>query len=207
VPAVIAPFTLAGDHVRLEPLGAHHVPGLVSAAAVDRSTFRFTVVPDGAEAMAAYVEGLVGERAAGRVVPFAQVRTETGEAVGCTRFMELRWWLGRAAPDEVEIGGTWLSANVQRSAVNSEAKLLLLTHAFETWGVWRVALCTDARNEQSRRAIERLGAEFEGILRSHRFALDEDGRVAGPRDSAMFSIVADDWPVVSARLRDRLAGR
>ena len=204
---MLAPFTLAGDHVRLEPLGRQHVPGLVSAAAVDRSTFRFTIVPDGAEAMRAYVDNLVAERAAGRVVPFAQVRTDTGDAVGCTRFMELRWWLGGTAPDEVEIGGTWLSASVQRSAVNSEAKLLLLTHAFETWGVWRVAVCTDARNEQSRRAIERLGATFEGVLRSHRLALDEDGGLTGPRDSAMYSIISEDWPVVSARLRERLAGR
>ena len=97
-----------------------------------------------------------------------QRRIDDGTVVGCTRFLNPAWPLGRSDPDEVEIGGTWLSPSAQRTPINTEAKLLLLTHAFEVWNVQRVAICTDARNEQSRRAIERLGAPFEGVLRRHR---------------------------------------
>ena len=118
--------------------------------------------------------------------------------------MELRWWRDRAEPDEVEIGGTWLAADVQRSPVNTESKLLMLTHAFERWGVVRVALCTDERNERSRTAIARLGATFEGILRNHRRSLvrDEAGR---SRNSALFGITDDEWPDIKLRLVRRLA--
>ena len=142
-------------------------------------------------------------RDADEVVPFAQRRVADGRLVGCTRYLELRWWRGRDIPDEVEIGGTWLSADAQRSPINTEAKLLLMTHAFETWGVMRVALCTDVRNERSRRAIERLGASFEGVLRHHRlsYVTGEHGR---PRDSAMFAVTDDDWPAVKERLVERL---
>ena len=117
--------------------------------------------------------------------------------------MELRWWRGRTDPDEVEIGGTWLAADVQRTAVNTEAKLLLLTHAFEQWNVDRVALATDERNERSRSAIARLGATFEGILRNHRPSKvpGEDGLA---RNTALFSITAAEWPEVRKSLSDRL---
>ena len=117
--------------------------------------------------------------------------------------MELRWWRGRPDPDEVEIGGTWLAADVQRSAVNTDAKLLLLTHAFDVWNVDRVALATDERNERSRAAITRLGASFEGILRNHRPSKvpGEEGR---PRNTALFSITAEEWPEVRRALTDRL---
>ncbi len=93
--------------------------------------------------------------------------------------MDLRWWSGRDVPDEVEVGGTWLAASVQRTPLNTEAKLLLLGHAFEMWGVHRVALATDARNERSRAAIERIGARFEGVLRNHRFSY-APARTVGP---------------------------
>ena len=106
-------------------------------------------------------------------------------------------------PDEVEIGGTWLAADAQRSPVNTEAKLLLLTHAFETWDVSRVALCTDVRNERSRQAIERIGASFEGVLRHHRLSYVA-GEVGRPRDTAMFAMTDDDWPAVKERLTERL---
>ncbi len=116
--------------------------------------------------------------------------------------MELRWWRGRSAPDEVEIGGTWLAADAQRTPINTEAKLLLLTHAFDVWQVWRVALCTDARNERSRRAIERIGARHEGVLRNHRPSAVA-GEAGRPRDSALFAITDTDWPDVRGRLRRR----
>ena len=102
------------------------------------------------------------------------------------------WTLGRPDPDEIEVGGTWLNASAQRTGINTEAKLLLLQHAFEQWHVQRVAICTDARNDQSRRAIERIGATFEGVLRCHRRSTrpDDVGRL---RDTATYSIVIDEW--------------
>ena len=109
------------------------------------------------------------------------------------------WPLGRRDPDEVEIGGTWLAADAQRSPINTEAKLLLLTHAFEVWKVQRVAICTDARNERSRRAIERIGGVFEGTLRRHRAstAAGESGRL---RDTSIYAIIETEWPSVRDRL-------
>ena len=204
--------TLVGRHVALVPLAIDHVPDLVRAAAEDRSTYDFTAVPDSERTMDAYVASLLRDRDEGRVIPFAQCLVDAsgaiGRAVGCTRFMEIRHPLGRrtaefAVPDEVEIGGTWLAASVQRTAVNTEAKLMLLTHAFETWEVQRVAICTDARNERSRNAILRIGAEFEGVLRSHRpsYVAGEEGTL---RDTAVFAIVRRDWPDVKAGLSRRL---
>ena len=153
--------------------------------------------------MARYVAWLLAQRDNDEAVPFAQRLPSSGRVVGCTRLMELRWWRGRTDPDEVEIGGTWLAADVQRTAVNTEAKLLLLTHAFEQWNVDRVALATDERNERSRRAIARLGATFEGILRNHRPSKvpGEDGLA---RNTALFSITAAEWPEVRKSLSDRL---
>ena len=153
--------------------------------------------------MARYVAWLIDQRDHDVAVPFVQRLPASGRVVGCTRLMELRWWRGRADPDEVEIGGTWLAADVQHTAVNTEAKLLLLTHAFEQWNVDRVALATDVRNERSRRAITRLGATFEGVLRNHRPSKvpGEDGLA---RDTALFSITADEWPAVRKALSERL---
>jgi RimJ/RimL family protein N-acetyltransferase len=150
-----------------------------------------------------HVAWLLALRDTNEAVPFTQRLRTTGRIVGCTRLMELRRWRGRIEPDEVEIGGTWLAADIQRSAVNTESKLLLLTHAFATWNVDRVALATDERNQRSRAAIPRLGASFEGILRNHRPSRvpGEDGR---PRNTAMFSITAGEWPTVRQVLSDRL---
>ncbi len=120
--------------------------------------------------------------------------------------MSPAWPLGRRDPDEVEVGGTWLAADAQRSPINTEAKLLLLTHAFDVWDVRRVAICTDARNERSRRAIERLGATFEGVLRQHR-ASTAAGEAGTLRDTAVYAIVAADWPAVRDRLSARAAER
>lgn len=207
MPVPLPTATLVGEHVRLVPLAAEHVAGLVAAASVDRSTFDWTTVPDGPAAMERYVATLVAAHAAGEVLPFAQVAAGTGEPIGCTRFLEPRWWTGRDLPDEVEIGGTWLGAAAQRTPVNTESKLLMLTHAFDVFGVWRVTIATDARNTRSRTAIERIGATFEGVLRNHR--LRQGGHLApgsppAPRDTAVYSIVRDEWPAVRAGLLTKL---
>lgn len=195
---------LAGAVVRLEPLGPHHAGPLAEAAAEDRSSYRFTAVPDGPAAMDGYVSDLVRAREAGEAVPFAQVRVTDALPVGVTRFLTLRRADPRAVPYAVEVGGTWLAASAQRSGINVEAKLLLLEHAFGVWGVERVDLKTDARNERSRTAIAALGATFEGVLRAWQPSQvpGEEGRL---RDSAMYSILAAEWPAVRRRLRDRLA--
>lgn len=111
---------------------------------------------------------MLAQHASGDARPFVQRAMPGGEIVGSTRLFDFRWWRGRLVPDELEVGGTWLAPAAQRTPINTEAKLVLLTHAFETWEAVRVAICTDERNERSRRAIERLGATFEGVLRNHR---------------------------------------
>jgi len=202
VPEPFAPVTLTGEHVQLEPLSLDHAEALVDAASVDRSTFDLTWVPDGIEAMARYIAGLLDDHAAGRVLPFAQRRLDTGEVVGCTRYLDPHWWRDRQEPDEIEIGGTWLGADAQRTAVNTEAKYLLLRHAFDELDVWRVAICTDARNQRSRDAILRIGASFEGLLRNHRLRADTE--VPSPRQTAVYSIVDEEWPAVRRALEQRL---
>ncbi len=141
-------------------------------------------------------------------MPFAIVRSDDGVVIGSTRFFNLERWAwpaghpshGRGVPDACEIGYTWLAHSALRTAANTEAKLLMLTHAFETWEVLRVCLHTDVRNLRSRAAIERIGGRFEGILRAHRMAADFI-----PRDSARYSIIAEEWPVVNQRLVQRMA--
>jgi len=202
----LEPFTLTGAHVRLEPLSVHHAPGLLAAADRDRSTYGFTPVPADLPAMVRYIEGLLADAQRDVAVPFAQVRLADDQPVGCTRFLNVLWWPDRTTPPEVEIGGTWLATDAQRSPINTEAKLLLLTQAFETWHVFRVAVMTDALNERSRAAIERLGARFEGILRKHRPNTGHLTTPGLPRDTAAYSIVDDEWPAVKARLEERLRG-
>ena len=202
----LPPVVLTGAHVELLPLAVDHVDELVAAAGDDRSSYGFTEVPATREQFVDYVGRMLALREAGAAVPFVQRRLSDGRLVGCTRYMELRRWRGRVEPDEVEIGGTWLAADAQRSSVNTEAKLLLLTHAFDVWGVVRVALATDARNARSRTAIERIGATFEGILRHHRPAM-VDGEEGRPRDTALFAITDDDWPRVREGLERRLRSR
>jgi N-acetyltransferase len=201
-------LALEGAHVRLEPLSLVHVPALVAAASGPRETYAYTWVPDGEPAMRSYVEEALALRAAGAAIPFATVHRATGHASGSTRFFNFeyfRWPAGaRAAPeppDAVEIGWTWLAPDAQRTAVNTEAKLLMLTHAFESWRVVRVNLRTDARNARSRAAIERLGAKLDGILRAHVPASD-----GGIRDTATYSLLASEWPAAKSRLSARLGG-
>jgi len=195
--------TLTGDHVTLEPLRADHTVELAAAASGDRSSFGMTPVPDGLAETEAYVGLRVAAAAAGTEVSFVQRRISDGRIVGCTRFLDPHWTLGRHHPDEVEVGGTWLSSHAQRTAINTDAKFLLLSHAFDTWGVGRLAICTDARNAQSRAAIERIGAQLDGILPKHRRKAGL-GEPDGLRDTAVYSIIDDAWPRVRSELLDRL---
>ena len=196
----IAAESLCGDLVRLEPLTDGHVPGLARAAEEDRSAYGYTMVPRAA-GTAQYV---AAQLARDGVTPFAQVRVADGVPVGCTAYCYPRPWPGRDGVSAVEVGGTWLAASAQRTGINTEAKLLLLTHAFESLNVARVDFRTDARNQRSRAAIERLGARFEGVLRSWgpSWVAGEEGQL---RDTAIFSVVAAEWPRVKSALTRRLA--
>jgi len=190
--------------VQLAPLTRAHGTDLLAAANQDRSTYGYTPVPADGAAMDGYLDWLLGDAARDTVVPFIQRRLADGATVGCTRFLNITWYSGRDTPAEVEIGGTWLAASAQRSAINTEAKLLLLTQAFEQWDVFRVALCTDALNRQSREAIERLGAQFEGILRQHRPNMGHLTEPGKARDTAAYSILPAEWPAIRASLKARL---
>lgn len=199
------PVLLRGRDVVLVPMALEHVPGLVAAASA-RATYGVTTVPDGELEMRAWVAEALADQDAGRAVPF--VIETRGEVVGSTRFGNLERWRGLRWParpdgcvDAVEIGWTWLAERAQRTRVNTEAKRLLLGHAFEAWEVRRVTLKTDVRNARSRAAIERLGAKLDGILRAHLPAAD-----GGVRDSAVYSIVASEWPGVKERLEGMLGG-
>jgi RimJ/RimL family protein N-acetyltransferase len=194
---------LHGALVRLEPLAPGHAAGLAAAAEEDRSSFAFTHVPR-AWQVEDYLAAHLERAKKGTMAPFAQIRQRDGQAVGVTTYWEPRFWPGRADLCAIEIGWTWLAASAQRSGINTEAKLLLLGYAFGTLDVARVDFKTDARNQQSRRALERLGAQFEGVLRqwSPSHVPGEEGTL---RDSAMFSVIATEWPAVHASLRARLA--
>lgn len=206
-------FTLEGAAVRLEPLSTSHVGALVAAAAEDRSNYQWTYTPEGPEQMAAYVLDALEKVASGAHVAFATVHKGAGpggsdRVVGATRFCEICFWQWppgaghqrHGVPDVVDIGFTWLAGSAQRTTVNTEAKLLMMTHAFEVWEVHRVALQTDVRNKRSWAAIERIGGQLDGIMRADRPGSDDTVRT-----SARFSIVAAEWPDVKARIAQRLA--
>jgi RimJ/RimL family protein N-acetyltransferase len=188
--AWIEPVTLRGAHVVLEPAEQRHHADLL-AAAQDDVVWAWLPWPrpESEADVGAYLEG---ERAV--AFPFAQVDAASGRAIGVTTYRDV---------DErhrtLEIGGTWIGRPWWRTAINTEAKLLFIGHAFETLGANRVALKTDIRNERSQAAIARLGAKREGVLR-HQY-VRRDGSL---RDTVMFSIVPDEWPTVKARLRTRL---
>jgi len=194
---------LRGRLVRLEPLAWTHATDLADAAEEDRSTFGYTWVPRRSE-VDQYIARQLQQAESGKLTPLTQFRLADNRAVGCTAYWDPRAWPGR--PDEpcaVEIGWTWLAASAQGTGLNIEAKLLLLRHAFAHLGVARVDIKTDARNDRSRRAIERLGATFEGVLRqwSPSWAPGEEGRL---RDSAMYSVIGAEWPRCEAHLQNRL---
>jgi RimJ/RimL family protein N-acetyltransferase len=200
--------TLEGSAVRLDPLELEHVDALVRAASEDRSTYAFTMVPGSGAEMHVYVTAALDDEHAGWALPFVIRERASERVVGTSRFLDLDYWTSspawppgrpstpaRRAPNAVEIGSTWLASSVQRTGVNTEAKLLMLTHAFEAWDVARVTFKTDARNQRSRDAIARIGAQFEGVRRAHSIA--SDGTI---RDSAYFSVVAGEWPTVKRAL-------
>jgi RimJ/RimL family protein N-acetyltransferase len=186
--------TLEGRIVRLEPLGPQHADALWDASR-DPAVWRWLpiVQPADPKALAVWLD----EALSGPYLPLATVLRSNGRAVGSTRFLAQR-------PEHrsVEIGWTWLASSAWGTGANVEAKLLQLTHAFDVWGCRRVELKTDALNERSRRAIEALGARYEGIHEKHMLV-----RGGESRDSAWYAILDDDWPAVRARLLARLEGR
>jgi RimJ/RimL family protein N-acetyltransferase len=199
--------TLHGKYVRLEPLDHCHCDGLAAAAAEDPSLYLWSPVPQNKDAARLYIDTALAWRDAGNALAFATIRVADGAVVGSTRFFDIERWAwpqghprhGRGSPDACEIGYTWLAGSAIRTEANTEAKFLMLKHAFESWQMLRVCLHTDARNQISRAAIERIGGKFEGILRAHRMAADFIAR-----DSARFSIVAAEWPELKLRLAARL---
>ena len=189
--AWIEPVTLAGERVTLEPLTQAHRADLAEAVR-DGELWKlwYTIVPE-PEAMAAEIERRLKLQEQGSMLPFAIVDNASGHAAGMTTYMNID------APNKhVEIGSTWLRKNLQRTAANTECKLLLLSHAFESLGCIAVEFRTSSANAQSRQAIERLGAKLDGILRSH--GVHKDGSL---RDSCVYSITAAEWPAVRDRLR------
>lgn len=192
----LTPLTLEGTYVRLEPLSLDHL-GQLCAVALDQELWRWTLTQiHGRDDLLAYIEAALREWERGTALPFATVERGSGLAIGSTRFGNIDLANGR-----VEIGWTWVARQWQRTAVNTEAKYLMLRHAFEVLGCERVELKTDALNERSRQAILRLGAKEEGTLRKH--LRTASGRM---RDSVYFSILAEEWPEVRARLESRLEG-
>jgi N-acetyltransferase len=191
---------LIGRFVQLEPLSIDHVDEIAAAVGDDRSTYQWAPVPkDYADAVAT-VQTRLQQLDSGSWMPFVQRRLADRAVVGMTNFLNIERWNGADAnPTSVEIGGTWLNPSAQRSAINTEAKLLLFAVAFETWNVVRVQIKTDARNQRSRAAISRLGAQFEGVLRNFQAGNGDLGE-GSPRDTAMFSVLANEWPTVRERL-------
>lgn len=196
-PLRVEPVTLEGDHVRLEPLSLAHLDALCEVG-LDPELWRWTTaqVRD-ADDLRRYLETALREQAEGRALPFATVAKAAGRAVGSTRFGAID-----ARNRRVEIGWTWIGRPWQRTAVNTEAKRLMLAHAFETWECIRVELKTDVLNRRSRDAMLRIGAKEEGILRHHQ--ITEAGRL---RDTIYYSILAAEWPEVKARLEGMLRPR
>jgi RimJ/RimL family protein N-acetyltransferase len=205
----IAPSIAGGLHgkeVSLVPLGPEHAEALALASLESRQAYGFSPVPNGLEEVKQYIAKARDARELGERFAFATLWQ--GRAVGSTSYSDYQPWTWPAGsalqrtdrPDVVEIGYTWLAGSAQRTRCNSEAKLLMLQHAFEVWQVHRVCLRTDVRNERSRNAILRLGAQPEGVRRADKPS--SDGLV---RDSAFFSIVIAEWPAVRARLIEQLA--
>lgn len=191
----IHPVTLTGRLARLEPLSLAHVPDLTIAGRSE-DIWRYMPYPQmRTEAdMTAWIEDMLRRQARGTDLPFAVHHLEAGRAIGATRYMDIQ-----TAHRGLEIGGTWYAAEHQHTGVNTECKYLLLRHAFETLDCLRVQLKTDLRNERSQRAIERLGALREGVLRNN--MIMPDGYV---RSSVYYSILAEEWPAVKARLEEKL---
>ena len=193
-PLQIQQVTLTGRHIRLEPLTLNHLDGLCEIG-LDPDLWRWIPAPvKSRDDMRDYIRLALRWQTDGTALPFATVDQSSGRVVGSTRYMNID------KPNRhVEIGATWIGRPWQRTVVNTEAKYLMLRHAFETLGCFRVELKTDALNQQSRNAILRIGASQEGIFRKH--VVCSDGRL---RDSVYFSIIDSEWPSVKARLEEKL---
>jgi len=191
---LVSPVTLEGVHARLEPLAKTHLEGL-TLVGLDEALWRWIPTPFRThEEMSGYIESALNEQQRGVSMPFAIVEKATGRSIGSTRYGNIdRVHL------RVEIGWTWVGTQWQRTAINTEAKFLLLRHAFESLGCIRVELKTDSLNERSRAAILRIGAKEEGIFRNH--MITASGRV---RHTVYFSIVDSEWPEVKTRLQAKL---
>src|SRR5271155_909583 len=190
----LTPPTLTGKHVKMVPLSIDHHADL-AAVGLDQSLWKwipFQVLTT--DDIMKYIRTALAEQERGVSMPFATCLIENGCAIGCTRYMNID-----AANRHVEIGSTWIAPSHQRTIVNTEAKYLMLRHAFETMDCNRVELKTDVLNEKSRNAILRIGAKQEGIFRKH--VVCHDGRV---RDSVYFSIIKDEWPEVKTKLEAKL---
>jgi RimJ/RimL family protein N-acetyltransferase len=198
---------LTGSHIRLEPLSPAHLDGLVAASSGDPTLYQWSAVPIGRDAVYRYIETALALREAGKAQAFATIRIADGVIIGSTRFFDIErfdWPVSHPRhadenPDVCEIGYTFLAHTSIRTAANTEAKLLMLTHAFEVWQMLRVCLHTDARNKRSQAAIERIGGKFEGVLRAHKMGADFT-----PRNSWRYSILAEEWPDAKRRLEERL---
>jgi len=200
-------LVLRGPTVTLRPLTMADAGALATAAAESRDQYHYTRVPDGVQEAERYIGMALADHDAGHRMPFAIVWHD--RVVGSTSYLDVQQWRWPPGspfqrtdrPDVVEIGATWLAASAQRTRCNSEAKYLMLMQAFDVWQTHRVALKTDERNAKSRRAIERLGARFEGVRRA-----DMPGQDGSVRNSAYYSIVRAEWPEVRKKLEDSLAG-
>jgi N-acetyltransferase len=192
----VDPVVLEGIHVRLEPLSRKHTTGLCEVG-LEEHLWRWIPTPVRTpEDMAAYVEVALKEQTNGVSLPFAQILKAAGRVIGSTRYMNID-----RVHHRVEIGCTWIGREWQRTAVNTEAKYLLLRHAFETLGCMRVELKTDSLNDKSRAAILRIGAKEEGIFRNH--MMMSTGRI---RHTVYFSVIDSEWPEVKSRLERKLNG-
>ncbi|MEO7539149.1 MAG: GNAT family protein [Pyrinomonadaceae bacterium] len=190
----IEPVTLEGEYVRLEPLRGDHLPDILMVG-MDESLWKWTnnIVKKEAD-LVRYVRVALADQAHGIALPFVTIERGSGTVVGSTRFGNID-----AANRKVEIGWTWINPKWQRTAINTEAKLLMLTHAFEVWGCIRVELKTDSNNEKSQAAMQRIGATEEGTLRNH--MITESGRY---RHSVYFSVIDSDWEIVKTGLIAKL---
>ena len=190
------PIVLEGNVVRLEPLNEGHVSGL-AAIGVDEDIWRHMLYGQmkGEDDLLFWVRALLALAVQGTDIPFAVIHVASGRVAGATRYMEIR-----PAHRGIEIGGTWYGAEFRRTAVNTECKYLLLRYAFEVMGCIRVQFKTDVRNVRSQRAIERIGAIREGILRNHMIL--PDGKI---RHSVFYSVLESEWPAVKLNLEQKLS--
>ena len=190
----VRPVVLEGRYVRLEPLSREHLDGIVAAGSYDDLWTWTTVRPQGREGFVRFVDDALASRETGTELPFTTFDIASGQIVGGTRYLNIE-----RPSRRLEIGWTWITPRMQRTYVNTEAKYLQLRHCFEELGCLRVELKTDQRNEKSRNAMLRIGAQFEGIFRKHQLT---QGGIN--RDTAWFSIIDTEWPDVKARLEAML---